>query len=185
MKNNKKGFTLIELIVVIAIIGVLAAILVPAMMGYVKKSKIRKEDATAKNIQNALASALPELEEQGWDISKTGLINLTLLIEDKTDKVLDLGTPADDLKSSVKEYFPDIKKVKKGNAYIQNGICVAVISTTDNVYCGTYPPGHFTAKDYKKNGKAKNVDEAIENFEKDCQEAKDAKAGNVTESDDK
>lgn len=39
MEKRKKGFTLIELVVVIAIIGVLAAILVPVMMGYVRKSR--------------------------------------------------------------------------------------------------------------------------------------------------
>ena len=41
-KKKQKGFTLIELIVVIAIIGVLAAILVPSMIGYIKKSKRNK-----------------------------------------------------------------------------------------------------------------------------------------------
>ncbi len=37
--KNKKGFTLIELIVVIAILGILAAVLVPSIGNYVEKSK--------------------------------------------------------------------------------------------------------------------------------------------------
>ncbi len=48
--NNKmkKGFTLVELVVVIAIIGVLAAILIPTMMHYVKKARLKSANVTAK-----------------------------------------------------------------------------------------------------------------------------------------
>lgn len=38
MKNNK-GFTLMELIIVIAIISILSAVIIPSLMSYINKSK--------------------------------------------------------------------------------------------------------------------------------------------------
>lgn len=49
-----KGFTLIELIVVIAIIGVLACILIPAMTSYIKKAQKRVDVENAREIGEAI-----------------------------------------------------------------------------------------------------------------------------------
>lgn len=49
MKNKKKGFTLVELIVVLAILAILAAMLVPALTGYIDKAKEKKIVAEARS----------------------------------------------------------------------------------------------------------------------------------------
>ena len=68
-KSNKKGFTLVELVVVIAIIGVLAAILIPTMMNYVKKSRMRTANSNAKLVFESINNMASDKVADGDSVS--------------------------------------------------------------------------------------------------------------------
>ena len=59
-KNKKKGFTLVELIVVLVILAIHAALLIPALTGYINKAKDKKITAETRQVVMAAQTLVDE-----------------------------------------------------------------------------------------------------------------------------
>lgn len=82
-KTNKKAFTIVELVIVIAVIAILAAVLIPTFSNIIQKSKVSSDQQLIRNLNTALStdaavngkhanmqSALDTAFEYGYDVTK-------------------------------------------------------------------------------------------------------------------
>ena len=118
-QRKKKGFTLIELMAVIAIIAILAAVLVPTVSGYINRAKKTAVITQVRNVVNAVETYNATITDSTklLEVVTSGTAKDPKLSEIKTevgsDLLSDTSKLPDDLTLSVmKEINTDTNSIK-------------------------------------------------------------------------
>jgi prepilin-type N-terminal cleavage/methylation domain len=88
IRKSRKGFTLVEIIVVLVILAIIAAFTIPSMMGFIKDANDKAHLAEARTAYIAAQSVATEMVGTG----KGGVANADAIaaIQDKTGRMLTL-----------------------------------------------------------------------------------------------
>lgn len=130
IRRKQDGFTLIELIVVVAILGILAVVLTPRVMDAVENARKNADLSSAKQIQLALERQFAEKGTYPYLATATnesgfiGLLANHVNLDPATIKLVSYvtydkpgGTAADDANDKTKHYKVTIVFEKTGDSY--------------------------------------------------------------------
>ena len=84
-KNENKGFSLVELIVTIAIMAVMVTVLAPALLQYVEKSRMQKDDSAMGELTNVIQLALSDQDIYDEVLRYSCYGNVSCYIDDSTE----------------------------------------------------------------------------------------------------
>lgn len=146
-KNDNKGFSLVELIIVVAIMAILVGLLAPQYIKYVEKSR---KSADATNMDTLVTAVQVRAADAETDIpAGTYTIQLN---KDEAPTITE-----DDKKSlstAIKENVPDYENIKlKSNKWTAGGPKATIVITADGATTVTYEGedfAKFIAKTVKK-----------------------------------
>lgn len=141
-QKNNKGFSLVELIVVIAIMAVLVGVLAPQLIKYVEKSREATDIQTCDNIATALKTYYADEEVAASATATTVTVTLG-----KTE----LGTVAD---TAVKDAGLTKAKIK-GTKWTSDKITIVYNKADGTItYTGDSPYYHSDEDQFKKGPKS-------------------------------
>lgn len=144
-QKNNKGFSLVELIVVIAIMAVLVGVLAPQLIKYVEKSREATDIQTCDNIATALKTYYADEEVSASASASDTTVTVTL---SKTE----LGTGAD---AAVKDAGLTKAKIK-GTKWTSDTIKIEYNKADGTItYTGDSPYYHSENDQFKKGAKSK------------------------------
>ncbi len=93
MKKDNKGFSLVELIIVIAIMAVLVGVLAPQFIKYVEQSRRSRDIQTAQEIREAVLAAIADGKITG-SATSAGYSTLSASVDTISSEPKTAGNPA-------------------------------------------------------------------------------------------
>lgn len=109
-KKNNKGFSLVELIVVVAIMAVLMGILVPTLVKNVEKSKKQKDESAIEEIRSQMQNSLadPAYSHIGATLEYNDTTNKDITITSPDKQGTDTATSTTDMTNFLAEVASNI-----------------------------------------------------------------------------